>query len=273
MALTSKSLERFGAEGFVQQPDLSQCLLFSQQQAHNPLAKESSCPCHQAAHPSQGHGSGCSSVVNSLSLELGSPPAWGKEHMTSTSGNTTNQRVLPEGETTEKQSLIPTSNNFEACLTLASYFYSEVVYVFFPCKENILTNHYNPIQLTNLKVFKINFNAKQTPQKSALSLSSTSLALRRLWGRFACIYILLGTTSVILLPSLLSASFAAKECDASTPLPPKRKALDTVGSEPRCDPVSLNPQGISPHVHNSLQLHLLVQYSANIVPVLKEGSI
>lgn len=109
-------------------------------------------------------------------------------------------------------------------------------------------------------MLKIDFNAKQTPQKSALSLGSTSLALRRPWGRFACIYILLGTTStsVILLPSLLSASFAAKECDASTPLPPKRKALDTVRSEPRCGPASLNPQKINPHVDNSLQLHLLV---------------
>lgn len=104
-------------------------------------------------------------------------------------------------------------------------------------------------------MLKNNFNAKQTPQrfptKSASSLSSTSLALRRLWGRFACIYIVQSTTSVILLPSLLSGSFAVKECDASTPLPPKRKALDAVRSEPRCGPASLNPQRINPHVDNS----------------------
>lgn len=83
-------------------------------------------------------------------------------------------------------------------------------------------------------MLNINFDAKQTPPKSAFSLGSTSLELRRLWGRFACIYILQGTNSVVLLPSLLSASFAAKECDASTPLPPKRKAVDAVRSEPRC---------------------------------------
>lgn len=58
MALTVKSPERLIAKGFVQQSDLSQRLLFFQQQAHNPLAKKSSCSCHQAAYPSQGHRSG-----------------------------------------------------------------------------------------------------------------------------------------------------------------------------------------------------------------------
>lgn len=71
MALTFKSPEHFIAEGFVQQPDLCQRLLFFQQQAHNPLTKKSSCSSYQAAYPSQGH---CSGLL--LSGELTVSLAW-----------------------------------------------------------------------------------------------------------------------------------------------------------------------------------------------------
>lgn len=50
----------------------------------------------------------------------------------------------------------------------------------------------------------INFNAKQTPLKSASILGSTSLELKSLWRRLACIYMLQSTTSVILLPLSLT---------------------------------------------------------------------
>lgn len=55
-SLTSKILEHFRADRFVQGSDLSQALFFLQQLANNPLTKKPTSSRHQTLQPSQRHG-------------------------------------------------------------------------------------------------------------------------------------------------------------------------------------------------------------------------
>lgn len=117
---------------------------------------------------------GCSSAANWLPFELrpvASPLAWGRD--------TWHQPLecLQIKSITRRRNYWKTNwplhetTIFKACVTFASYSYSEVGYAFFHAKEKLFTNYDRLLkELTNLKMLKINFSAKQTRKSLPESL-------------------------------------------------------------------------------------------------------